>query len=118
MLFGYAGFVIDIGDEIDVRDEIEAGWAVARHAGGSGHALEATARVLDFVFETFGTRRISAVTSPDNWPSRRLMSRLGLVHEKDIVAYQGTQVLYATGRDDWIARSQAQANCRRPGDVS
>ena len=73
--------------------------------------MEGTAKVLDFAFETLGTRRISAITSPMNWPSRRLMSRLGLVHEKDIVAYQGTQVLYAIAREDWLVRSKPEASC-------
>ena len=108
----HTGFVINIGDEIDISDEIEAGWAVARHAGGRGHAMEGTAKVLDFAFTTLSTRRISAITSPMNWPSRRLMSRLGLVYEKDIVAYQGTQVLYAIARNDWLVRSTPGASCR------
>ncbi len=102
-IFGYTGFVIDIGDEIDVAGEIEAGWAVTRLAAGSGFALEGTAAIFAHVFGTFGTRRIRAVTSPENWPSRRLMSRLGLVYEKDVVAYQGRQVVYAVDRRDWSA---------------
>ena len=110
-ILGYTGFVINIGDRIDISDEIEAGWAVARHAGGRGHAMEGTAKVLDFAFTTLGTRRICAVTSPMNRPSRRLMSRLGFVHEKNIVAYQGTQVLYAIAREDWLVRSKPEASC-------
>ncbi len=47
-----------------------------------------------------------------NWPSRRLMSRLGLVYEKDIVAYQGTQVLYAITRENWPVRSNPEASWR------
>ena len=50
------GFVINIGDEIDISDEIEAGWAVARHAGGRGHAMEGTTKALDFAFTNLGTR--------------------------------------------------------------
>ena len=49
-------FVINIGDEIDISDEIEAGWAVARHAGGRGHAMEGTTKALDFAFTNLGTR--------------------------------------------------------------
>lgn len=103
-VLGYTGFVIDIGDTIDISDGIEAGWAVARDAAGKGYAMEGTERVFDFTFKTFGTRRIRAVTSPANWPSRRLMARLGLVYEKDMFAYQGAQVVYAVGREDWLRR--------------
>ena len=108
-LLGYTGFVIDKGEETDLSREVEAGWAIAPDHAGKGLALEATAAVFDHTFDHLGSARISAVTSPDNHASRRLMDRLGMVHERDITAYQGLQVVYVVGRDAWRQR-QSQTN--------
>jgi [ribosomal protein S5]-alanine N-acetyltransferase len=101
LLLGYTGFVIDIDEEIDVAKEIEAGWAMASGNTGKGIALEATAALFDHTFDQLGSAKISAVTSPDNHASRHLMDRLGMIHERDITAYQGRQVVYVVGRDAW-----------------
>ncbi len=108
-IMGYTGFVIDIGDDVNPAEMLEAGWAIARQAAGAGHAAEATAQVLEHAFMDLGTRSIQAITSPHNLSSRRLMSRLGFTYKKDVVAYQGPQVLYAINRRDWLA------GCRFPG---
>jgi [ribosomal protein S5]-alanine N-acetyltransferase len=100
-LMGYTGFIIDEGDEIEVAQEVEAGWAMAPGNAGKGIALEATAALFDHTFDNLGSAQISAVTSPDNHASRRLMDRLGMVHERDITAYQGLQVVYVVKRDTW-----------------
>ena len=102
-IMGYTGFVIDIGDDVNPAERLEAGWAIARQAAGKGHATEATARVLEHAFMELGTQSIQAITSPHNLSSRRLMSRLGFTFKRDVVAYQGPQVLYAIDRHDWRA---------------
>ena len=114
-IMGYTGFVIDIGDDIDPAERLEAGWAIAPRAAGKGHAAEATARVLEHAFMDLGTHRIQAITSPHNLASRRLMSKLGFTYDRDVVAYQGSQVLYAINRQDWLAgcRAEHQGGIRR-----
>lgn len=107
-IMGYTGFVIDIGDDIDPAERLEAGWAIARQAAGRGHAAEATARVIEHAFIDLGARCIQAITSPHNLASRRLMSRLGFAYDRDVVAYQGSQVLYVINREEWLA------GCRSP----
>ena len=102
-IMGYTGFVIDIGDDVNPAEKLEAGWAIARQAAGKGHAAEATARILEHAFTDLGTHSIQAITSPHNLSSRRLMSRLGFTYKRDVVAYQGPQVLYAIERQDWLA---------------
>ncbi|MDG2479723.1 MAG: GNAT family protein [Alphaproteobacteria bacterium] len=104
-IVGYTGLLIYVGEVIDTTGEVETGWAVAPGHSGKGYAVEGTRAVFDHLFDGLGAQRVAAITSPDNWPSRRLMERLGLVHEKDITAYQGTQVFYAIARDSWRARS-------------
>ncbi len=101
-ILGYTGFVMDIGDNVTLSERLEAGWAIARHAAGRGHAAEATRRVLDHAFMDLGTHCIQAITSPHNLSSRRLMTRLGFAYRENVVAYQGPQVLYAISRQHWL----------------
>ncbi|MDE0046721.1 MAG: GNAT family N-acetyltransferase [bacterium] len=108
-IIGYTGFVIDIGDDIDPAEKLEAGWAIARLAAGRGHAAEATARIIEHAFIDLGTRSIEAITSPHNLASRRLMSRLGFTYASDVVAYQGSQVLYVINREEWLAECRSPA---------
>ena len=114
-IMGYTGFVIDIGDDIDPAEKLEAGWAISRQAAGRGHAAEATARIVEHAFIDLGTRIIQAITSPHNLDSRRLMSRLGFTYDSDVVAYQGSQVLYVINRKEWLAECRSPA---RQGGVS
>ncbi len=104
LIVGYTGAIIDVGEEADISKDVEAGWAVAPGSAGKGYAAEGTMAAFDHLFDRHRTARISAVTSPDNWASRRLMERLGLVREADITAYQGLQVVYAIDRDTWLSR--------------
>ncbi len=102
VFIGYTGVVNDAGSMIDLGSKAEIGWAIGPDYGGKGFATEGTRRIVTHLIERFGTRRIVAITSPDNHASRRLMTRLGLVHEGNITAYQGDQVVYSVDRDDWL----------------
>lgn len=114
-LLGYTGFVINKDEEVDLAREVEAGWAIAPGNAGKGLALEATAAVFDHTFAQLGSARISAVTSPNNHTSRRLMDRLGMVHERDTTAYQGLQVVYVVERDTWrLRRNQIASQAALP----
>lgn len=97
---GYAGFVIEQDEKLDPAESIELGWALAPAHRGQGLALEATRAVMAYAFDVLGSRQVAAITSPDNWPSRHLMERLGMTYEKDVTAYQGRQVYYAVARPD------------------
>ena len=97
---GYAGFVIEHGEKLDPAESIELGWALAPPHRGKGLALEATKAAMAYAFDVLGSRQVAAITSPDNWPSRHLMERLGMTYEKDVTAYQGRQVYYAIARPD------------------
>ncbi len=112
-IVGYTGLVVDIGDEVDIAGEVEAGWAVAPDRTGKGYAGEATAAVFDHLFGVLGVRRVSAVTSPGNRPSRRLMERLGMSRGDDVTAYQGLQAVYAIDREAWRSRRLPAAGGER-----
>jgi RimJ/RimL family protein N-acetyltransferase len=80
--------------EVDGRDEVEIGWAVVADRWGEGLATEAAAEHLRWARDVLGLTGIVSFTLPDNRRSRRVMEKLGLGYEKDIVRGGWPQVLY------------------------
>ena len=68
----------------DIRPEqgrAEIGYSLHRDWHGRGLASEALRAVLHYLFDGLGLRRIEADTDPRNTPSRRVLEKLGFVHE-------------------------------------
>lgn len=88
----------------------EIGYILARDHWGSGIAREALERVLDFIFDEEGQRRVFADIDPDNRASRALVERLGFTQEGTLRAEWETHigvrdtVIYGLLRDEWAAR--------------
>jgi ribosomal-protein-alanine N-acetyltransferase len=80
--------------ELDGRDEVEVGWAVVPERWGQGLATEAAAAHLGDARTTHGLTGIVSFTLPWNAASRRVMEKLGLRYERDIVRKGFPQVLY------------------------
>ena len=59
---------------------IEVAWRLAFAHWGRGFATEAARATIDEGFQRFGLSEVIAVTSVDNWRSRRVMDRLGMTH--------------------------------------
>jgi ribosomal-protein-alanine N-acetyltransferase len=55
-------------------------WMGARHAG-KGHMSEAVRGALRFAFQDLALHRVEAACLPSNEPSRRLLERVGFLHE-------------------------------------
>jgi RimJ/RimL family protein N-acetyltransferase len=60
---------------------VEIGWRFAVDAWGHGYATEAARAALRFGFEELELDEILSWTIPDNWPSRRVMERIGMTHD-------------------------------------
>jgi RimJ/RimL family protein N-acetyltransferase len=75
--------------------EVEIGWAVARDMWGRGLATELGSYALDKAREA-GFDRAVAFTRTDNIPSRRVMEKLGMQHERDFMHTGLPHVLYVT----------------------
>jgi RimJ/RimL family protein N-acetyltransferase len=76
-------------------DEVELGYALARHAQGRGYATEAARAWLDAAFGVLGLDRLTAVIHPENRPSRALADRLGFaVHRSDVTPSGSPAVVY------------------------
>jgi RimJ/RimL family protein N-acetyltransferase len=71
------GLLLPMPDGADV----EVGYRLARASWGRGIATEATSALIGYVFATLGLPRVVAVVYPDNRASRRVLDKLGFVHE-------------------------------------
>ena len=89
--------------------EVEVLYALERRHWGRGLASEAAGAALAHGFEALALPRIIAVARPDNAPSRAVLERLGLVHERDVTLAGIPAVYYALDRDHYFARRGAAA---------
>ncbi len=60
---------------------VEIAWRLGRGFWGHGYATEAATAALDFAFEELHLKEVVAFTVPANVPSRRVMERIGMVHD-------------------------------------
>jgi len=79
-------------------EEVEVGYAFAQAHWGQGLATELASACVQFGFARLGLDRIIAVADEANIASRRVMEKIGMRHEKDLVHYGHPCVYYAISR--------------------
>ena len=62
--------------------EVDIGFAFLPKHWGKGYAVESAAAVKVFAWDVARLSRLVAITSPENWPSIRVLEKVGLVFEK------------------------------------
>jgi RimJ/RimL family protein N-acetyltransferase len=72
---GMAGLV-----KRDFLRNVDLGYAFLPAGRGAGYATEAAAGVVEYARTQLGIRRLSAIVSPGNAPSVRVLERLGFAH--------------------------------------
>ncbi len=88
----------------DGETEIEIAYAIPASHWGQARATEIAAHAADIAFNTFDMPNVVAFTLPDNKASRRVMEKLHMTYERDIIHADMPHVLYR------ITREQYQAN--------
>jgi RimJ/RimL family protein N-acetyltransferase len=89
-------------------DEVEIGWMLTPSARGQGYATEAASAVRDEAFDRLELASIVAVHHPTNAASGRIMEKLGMAFERDVVARNGWPFrLYRLTREQWAAPTAA-----------
>jgi len=97
---------------------VEIGWRLAIESWGKGYATEAARASLDHGFGDLGLNEIVSFTVPDNSRSRRVMERIGMIHNSaDDFDHPSLEeghrlrrhVLYRIKREAWDEQSHASA---------
>ena len=80
--------------------EVEVGWSVVREHWGEGIATEMARAALAVAEDSSSSNEVVSMTLPDNHASRRVMEKIGLRFDRDVVHRGLPHVLYrgATGR--------------------
>lgn len=79
---GFVGLMVPAW-EAHFTPAVEIGWRLPRRAWGQGWASEAAAAAAAFAFEALQLDELVAITLPANEASRRVMTRIGMVHDVD-----------------------------------
>jgi len=77
---GFVGLAIP-GFEAPFMPCVEVGWRLRRKYWGKGLAYRGALQALDYGFRILKLPEIVSFTATTNVPSRRLMERLGFVHD-------------------------------------
>lgn len=81
-LIGFVG--INIFDYfVPFEPKTEVGWVIDWRHAGKGYATEAAMASMRLGFDKFGMEEIVAITAVSNWPSRRVMEKLGMKYDPD-----------------------------------
>jgi RimJ/RimL family protein N-acetyltransferase len=115
-LIGFTGLHPAI--DLPVSPAVEVGWRLARAHWGQGFAPEAGRAALQVAFAGLGLAEVVSFTTSRNVPSRRVMTKLGLVHDpaRDFdhprtPGWSGQHhVLYAISAEQWRASRAGAAD--------
>ncbi|MFT6658627.1 GNAT family N-acetyltransferase [Maritalea sp.] len=66
--------------EVPGKSDVEAGWLLGKQYWGRGYAREAASAAITHTFKNFDVPEIVAITYRNNWPSRKVMEKLGFMH--------------------------------------
>ncbi len=110
-LHAFAGFV---GLHIPTADLpfnpcVEIGWRLAKPFWGNGYATEAAHAAAHFAFTTLALTEIVAFTTVANYPSQRVMERLGMQRDPETFLHPelpadsplSEHCLYRLSADSW-----------------
>jgi RimJ/RimL family protein N-acetyltransferase len=77
----------------DIFDHPDIGYALLPAFEGKGYATEAATGSRDFLFANYAVNNLLGITEPENLPSLKILSKLGMEYRKDISMPNETEVL-------------------------
>jgi RimJ/RimL family protein N-acetyltransferase len=85
-------------------DEVEIGWMVTPSAWAQGYATEAGRAIRDEAFERLGLDSVIAMYHPENAASGRIMEKLGMAYERDVIGSGGwPNRIYRLTQERWAS---------------
>ncbi|GJM24486.1 MAG: hypothetical protein DHS20C16_09010 [Phycisphaerae bacterium] len=83
--------------------EIEIAYAIPASHWGQNRATEIAAASAEIAFNQLSMENVVAFTLPDNRASRRVMEKLHMTYERDIIHADMPHVLYRVTREHYLA---------------
>ena len=83
---------------------IEIGYRLMEDQWGKGYATEGSKAILNYAFRTLQLKEVVAVAIPENLPSRKVMTKLGLEYLNNTQYYQVEVAFYRITDDDFFAK--------------
>ena len=74
-------------------DVVDIGFSVLERFEGKGLMFEAAQKVKSIGMDEFGLKKISAITTKDNFSSQKLIERLGLKFQKMVTIPEDSEEL-------------------------
>src|SRR5262245_29995267 len=100
---GQVGLAIQ---EVDRIRQPEVGWLLHRPYWGNGYATEAGAAARDAAFERWCYPYVISLIRPENVPSQRVATRIGLRPGRQVLFHGFLHVVYRLDRSDRSERSE------------
>ncbi|ROH96020.1 GNAT family N-acetyltransferase [Chryseobacterium daecheongense] len=75
-------------------DVVDIGFSLLDGFEGKGYAYEAAIKVKSIGMDDFGLKKISAITSKDNFSSQKLIERLGLKFQRYVTLPNDEELMY------------------------
>jgi len=72
---------------------VDIGFSLLDEFEGKGYAYEAASKVKSIGMDDFGLKKISAITSKDNFSSQKLIEKLGLKYQKMVTIPEDNEEL-------------------------
>lgn len=107
-LIGRGGLIRHNGVDLDGHQEVGLAYLVLSDHWGQGYATEMGQASLAAGFEQLGLETIGGWTLPTNLASQRVLTKLGLHYEKDIVFVGRPHRFFRLDRRDYMRSQQAQ----------
>lgn len=79
-MIGWIGLITP-SFEAHFTPAIEIGWRLASKHWNKGYATEGAKAILDYAFNTLGLNEVVSFTAINNLASRRVMEKIGLLHD-------------------------------------
>jgi len=87
---------------LDGTDDIEVGYSMIKEYWGQGIGTESARAWMMHGFTNHGLDRIVAVAHTENWPSRRIMEKVGMHYEKTEEHYGAECAFYSISKDEFL----------------
>ena len=104
-LIGYCGFGLI---PIDGKLEPELGYRLRPDVHGKGLATEAAKAVVGDAFIRLKMQFVQAIVDPNNNGSLRVLDKLGMIYQRQIIEYEREWPLYRLERSAWEQSSSRE----------